>query len=255
MNSIKKGYPIQWSKPNSIFMSALINARASWTYNWNVSVDQGILNALVKSNINYCPCVWSDNFDINRGTKLHVKPKFIIGYNEPDQLKQANMDIERILQSWEGMSKLVPKDIILVGPSISDGVFSFRKRLYDALKHNGLRFDAIGLHYYRTDIDSFPRNDIPNLADIYGKPCVITEYGYMDWKNPKRVASFNDEQKYDATKKVINASYFFENCRDVLGYCIYPSYSASSYHGDKYNTFNMLEDNKLTDLYKEYADI
>lgn len=255
MKSTKKGYPIQWSNPDSIFMNALLNSKCAWTYNWNVSINEKMLNIINSRDINYCPCVWGKGFDIKKGTKLKTRPRFILGYNEPDQKKQADMSIDMIIDKWAALAEEIPSDIMLVAPAVSDGMFKYRGELYDALRHNGLRFDAIGLHYYRTDIESFPRNDIPKLSDRYGKPCVVSEYGYMDWGNPQRLKFISEQEKKAITSKVINISHYFESSSDVSGYCIYPSYSASEYHGDVYNSFNMLENNRLTDLYKEYSQI
>jgi len=238
-----------------MFMSALRHSKASWTYNWNVSASTSMLNKLKNDNINFCPCIWNENFKIDRISELLVKPKFILGYNEPDQKSQANMSIDKILKNWEELTLRTPKDIMLVAPAISDGHFDFQRKLYDALASSGLRFDAIGLHYYREDLLNFSKNNIPFLADRYDKKVVISEFGFIDWANKRKYLSINDKDKEKIVSQIINTCEFYEVSDEVAGYCIYPSYSASTYHGDMYNTFNMLENNKETLLFSEYSKI
>ena len=268
MASTKKGYPVQvlnkyWkdlaeSDVEDYQLASIadtFNSGAAWTYNWNSQIPQFLLDKLTAKGIDYSPCIWGPSNNISQVLAQSSNPKFILGYNEPDQSGQANMTTTQVIDGWAAIADAAPAGTILVGPAISDGQFAYQKTIYDGLRSNGYRFDAIGMHLYRTDLTNFgfgtSAYSIPSMADNYGVPVVISEFGYVNWT---RTQPYNDSE---VPLILSNLATFIAQCEsseDVLRYCMYPAPEGRGRYHAWFNFMTNIGGN-YTDLYKWYASL
>lgn len=268
MASTKKGYPIQFLNKYGKDLSEdsvtdiqlanapdMFNANPAWTYNWTNQVPQFVYDRLTDAGIDYSPCLFNGSATIADSIIQQATPKYILGFNEPDQSGQANMTTTEVIDAWAAVADAAPTGSILVGPAISDGQFAFQKTVYDGLVSNGYRFDAIAMHLYRTDLNSFgfgsSAYSIPSLADTYGVPIVVSEFGYVNWT---RTSPYTDSEVATIVSALTTFVEACEDSSDVSRYCMYP---ASSPYGRYHSWFNFQTNiaGNYTALYKWYASL
>lgn len=140
---------------------------ATWYYSW--SADQVGTN-----NIEYVPIKqkgdWPGWSEINNKTDVSQ----LLGYNEPDQVKQANLSLEYALSQWPEYLKsglrigsLVPSDAFN-----SWGFFSF----VDQCKALNYRIDFAVVHAYWAKTPQKWYDDLKYIHERTGLPIWITEW-------------------------------------------------------------------------------
>lgn len=268
MASTKKGFSLGWmkspidAKPSDFsddtlnMIADIIAANPAWFYNWNTTTPDFIYQILQQNGIDYTPCVWNSSFRLSDSLSQNPNPKFILGFNEPDLAGQGNMTTTQVIDAWGKLASQAPKSSILVGPAISDGNWTYLKTVYDGIRSSGYRMDAFGYHCYRTDMNAFgfsnSPNSIPNMADNYGVPGVISECGYSKWNItwPYWDTSMKDFAVPESVK-------FWQNCensKDVLRYCAF--FSVGGYSRDSTEFAWLSRVGSLyTELFKQYAAI
>lgn len=253
--SHKKGYPIQFDLKSKA-MQYMLESNASWTHNWDDHIDIEIQKSLNSHNISFCPSLWNDKYKY-RGGNYIKKPKFVLGFNEPDKKSQSNMSIKDAIHAWTFLSKTIPEDVILVGPACSDDVHghAWAREFYRKALDMKLRIDAIGLHLYRDDLYGYGKNFIPRISDEFQLPVVISEFAYINWNS-----RIQDWKCKNFLNKAINESLRFINwCEDdqaVQGYCIFADYNDHLPIRDDYKyAWKMISQGYLTELYKHYRQI
>lgn len=268
MASTKKGFPIQFlnkygrtfdrsSATDQMLANApdMFNANAAWTWNWSNQTPQFVFDELTSKGIDYTPCIWNSSFKVSDALIQQSVPKYMLGYNEPDQSGQANMTTTQVIDAWGAMADSVPAGTILVGPAISDGQFAFMNTVYSGIKSSGYRLDAVGMHLYRTDLSSFAFGSsaysIPSMADTYGVPIVVSEFGYTNWT---RTSPYPDSEVSLILSNILDFTTRCEASDDVARYCLYP---APSPYGRYHAWFNFMTNigGRYTELYKQYAAI
>ncbi|KAF1942485.1 hypothetical protein EJ02DRAFT_164917 [Clathrospora elynae] len=111
--------------------------------------------------------------------------KAVMGFNECDQAQQCNLSPEAACSAWKQYMnpvKAAHPELTIIGPSVTNGpapmgldwLSRFHQTCPDAT------IDATNIHFYdQYDSDVFNRfkSQVEKAAQIYGKPCWITEFG------------------------------------------------------------------------------
>lgn len=253
--SSKKGYPIQFSY-HSPAMEAMLAAKAAWTHNWDDHINDTIQQALINHGINYCPSLWNEKYKY-KSDCYESKPKFVLGFNEPDKKSQSNISVASAIASWRKINSTIPKDSILVGPACSDDERgkNWTNEFYSQAMDDEIRFDAIGLHFYRQDLYGFGKHHIEELCNKFQKPVVISEFAYINWKS--KLSDWHDRNFLN--KAITETMRFVEWCETsdlVKGYCIFADYNDHLAQRDDYKyAWKMISHGYLTELYKHYQEI
>jgi len=253
--SKKKGYPIQFDFKSKA-MQYMLESKSSWTHNWNDHIDPQIQKVLDSHSINYCPSLWNTKYKYRESNYIK-KPKFVLGFNEPDKKSQSNISVEDAIHAWTILSKTIPEDVMLVGPACSDDGHghAWTREFYTKILALNLRVDGIGLHLYRDDLYGYSKNFIPRISDEFELPVVISEFAYVNWNS-----RIKDWQSKDFLNKAINETLKFiswcENNPLVHGYCIFADYNDHLPVRDDYKyAWKMISQGYLTELYKHYSQI
>ncbi len=103
----------------------------------------------------------------------------LLGFNEPERVKQGNMSVERALELWPQLEKATAKEKLLLGsPATSSdkgGVEWFEAFMKGAEKRK-LRIDFIATHWYRgRDVDGFEKF-LDGLAQKHQCKVWLTEF-------------------------------------------------------------------------------
>ncbi|WP_052002668.1 glycosyl hydrolase [Microvirga sp. BSC39] len=169
-------------------------AKFNWYYNWDEralwDVDE------TPEQASYAPMVWG-------GAALNLKAiaqaktlgaTTLLGFNEPDDLYQANMSVEQAVALW---SQLEATGLRLGSPAPTQhgvlGANSWLGRFMAEAEKLALRVDFIAVHYFSQskDVKEF-KAWLEAVHQQYNKPIWVTEWCLADWSNPGR---FTEEEQ------------------------------------------------------------
>ena len=173
---------------------------AYWHYSWGPTVPDA-----EPGGIEFVPMIWgyrkADERFLKRigelaaaraaGTRTHL-----LGYNEPDGKKQANMSVELAIEGWRYLEKT---GLRLGSPA---AVHADRQWMTDFMaqaKAKGLRLEFVCVHWYGGANPDALIDRLKKIHEMYGKPIWLTEFAPADWKamsreenrlTPQRVLAF-----------------------------------------------------------------
>ncbi len=105
--------------------------------------------------------------------------KELLGFNEPDQAKQANMSLEKALAAWPILEKT---GLRLGSPACVHPDNEWMKAFMEGVKKRQLRVDFVCIHSYgKPDARAF-LNRLEAIHRLYRKPIWITEFAIGDWQ-------------------------------------------------------------------------
>jgi RNA polymerase sigma factor (sigma-70 family) len=189
--SAKKGAAV-WKFAGA--KGALEDVGASWYYSWSANDNE----VPGPANVDFVPMIWGAA-NVTTATLKEVKAEgdVLLGFNEPDLAEQSNMTVEAALAAWP---KLEATGMKLVSPAVAfggDTAGGWLDRFMAGAKAQGLRVDAIALHWYGSDFSAASVNQFLGYVDAvherYGKPIWITEFGLINFSGSPKYAS--DAQK------------------------------------------------------------
>jgi len=183
----KKG--VQWHK-------RVESLNVSWHYSWS-----GKLVSAEPEGVEFVPMIWgfwgaNDGFkkNIERWSASKKEGEFthLLGFNEPDGKKQANLTVEKALAAWPHLEKTGLK---LGSPGAVHADNAWMKEFMKKADERNLRVDFVCVHWYGgANVNGFI-NRLRRIHKLYGKPIWITEFAVADWQ-----AKSLDENKYSKEK-------------------------------------------------------
>lgn len=177
----KKGFVYGSSDPTTPVKVGALNV--GWFYNWNF-----VRNAGVDASLPYTPMIWGMS-SVNNATAVstinHVDnvgyENVVLGFNEPDGAKQANMTVDQAIQNWSllvNTGRRVGSPATASNPTKAGSWFA---NFMTVAKAGGLRVDFIAVHWYAPpNVASF-LNELDTLYQQYNLPIWITEFAVADW--------------------------------------------------------------------------
>jgi hypothetical protein len=151
----------------------------AWHYNWTPAWKGRELKGAP-----FVPMFFGDNKWSHDGlaglkvakSKADANP--LLGFNEPDGAKQANMTVARALQLWPLLEKTNRR---LGSPATVHADNEWMKDFMERADEEGLRVDFICVHWYgECDADKFLAR-LETIHGLYEKPIWITEFAPADW--------------------------------------------------------------------------
>ncbi|WP_030316765.1 glycosyl hydrolase [Streptomyces sp. NRRL B-3229] len=162
---------------------ALAASGASWYLNWASST-----GAVTKpAGVDYVPMIWGPGSvtDAELGAATQGGTKELLGFNEPDNRRQANMTPEQALDLWP---RLEATGLRLGAPAVAAGADldgGWLDRFMKGAADRNLRVDFIPVHWYGSDFGPDAPNQLRGYLqavwDRYHKPVWLTEYGLIDF--------------------------------------------------------------------------
>lgn len=182
----------------------------SWNYSWGMG-----LAPVQPTEIEFVPMAWGGHAAKREVLEERVVPlvesgriKRFLGFNEPDNRKQANMPYMKAVDLWPALMDL---DVPLCSPGCANtegiddetvqGVSgTWMRDFMREIDRRGYRVDYIGVHWYGgTNPLSF-KAKMRRIYEKYGRrPLLITEFAPADWRakspgenrhTPARVLAF-----------------------------------------------------------------
>lgn len=166
-------FPWFWSTKKGIAGNITEKLKLGWYYNWN-------LNQTSSPDLEYVAIKQKEHWpNLNQNWKER-KINHLLGFNEPDKEKQANMTIEQAIKAWPN---LLRTGLRVGSPSTSDGgldwLYGFMKRA----EEENFRVDFVAVHYYRAVDPKNPEaaaerfyNFLKTIHDRVQRPLWVTEW-------------------------------------------------------------------------------
>ena len=177
----KKGFVYGSSDPTTPAKVGALNV--GWFYNWNFVRSPGM-----NTSLPYTPMIWGMT-SVNNPMAVSLinqlnNPGYenvVLGFNEPDGAKQANMTVDQAIQNWAllvNTGRRVGSPATASNPTKAGSWFA---NFMTAAKAGGLRVDFIAVHWYAPpNVASF-LNELDTLYQQYNLPIWITEFAVADW--------------------------------------------------------------------------
>jgi hypothetical protein len=106
------------------------------------------------------------------------KVNYVLGFNEPDGLAQANMTVDEAIERWDELESLgVPLGSPATVSPLNDWMIEFM----DRAEQENLRVDFVTLHSYGGPNAATFLNKVKETYERFGKPIWITEFAVADW--------------------------------------------------------------------------
>lgn len=174
---------------------------AEWMYRWSNELPADVSTF----HGEYVPMIWSANTS-NANSKIDVilsyandlGVDYVLGFNEPERVNQANMSVAQAIDVWDIMTdRFEGTGIKLVSPAgsggegeawLADFMGIVDSRNADANPNNDLRVDEIAFHWYGNVNPANPVQSANNFLaavdrhwNTYGLPVWITEFAGLDF--------------------------------------------------------------------------
>ena len=159
----------------------------AWYYTWAADGIDGV------QDVEFVPMVWGGTYIQKQIDAVRAlgpgKQPLVLGPNEPDGAKQANMTVDQVLSWWPEISDLAA---LTVAPAPVHPFDPWPTEFYQQAAALGLKYDYVALHIY-------PGGDaqlglqtpdaaaasvlaaVDQLYQAYAKPVWITEFALADW--------------------------------------------------------------------------
>ena len=237
----------------------VLTPSVSWWYNWSETPEDSVSNVFTNYDIEFVPMTWNGNFDEDKLTNFlsnHPETKYLLAFNEPNFIEQANMTPTQVAAMWPVLESIADTyDLKIVGPAVNfcgncvseNGTtyyspFDYLDDFFAACQ--GCRVDYIAIHSYMNNIGSL--NWYLNEFKSYGKPIWITEFA--GWEENGTINNLSDQINF-----MIGAVDLFESDTSVYKYSWFIG------RGSGINTYpfiDILGDNgELTELGEIYTQM
>lgn len=150
-----------------------------WHYNWTPNWKGGKIKEAP-----FVPMIWGNNkwstdgLDELRVAKSKAEANPLLGFNEPDGKKQANMSVDAALAFWPELEKTNRR---LGSPATVHADNEWMKSFMKQAEKQGRRVDFVCVHWYgQNDPQKFIER-LEAIHKLYGKPIWITEFAIADW--------------------------------------------------------------------------
>lgn len=162
----------------------LISLRPYWNYHWGPA-----RVAQQPENIEFVPMIWTA-LGIERLQSTIdnvVMPLFeaglarrLLGFNEPDNSKQANMPVSRAVECWPMLE--IP-GVPLASPAVATLEGAWMSEFVDQVESLNYTMNYIAVHWYGPANAITFKNEMLSVYQTYGQkwPLLITEFAPADW--------------------------------------------------------------------------
>lgn len=159
---------------------SLIDERMSWFYDWSTSSPESVRGIYPSMGIDFTPMLWgadSNEFSMRQYLDNNPGVKYLLGFNEPTHLNQANLTPQQAADAWPILESIADDyNLQLVSPAVGNstlyGAWDYLDAFFAACTN--CRVDFIAVHKYGKDQEKF--KEFVTESYRYGKPIWVTEW-------------------------------------------------------------------------------
>lgn len=224
----------------------------SWNYSWGIErVDAQ------PSDIEFVPMIWGGGNEDRlenlikdmRSDIFRGKVKRLLGFNEPDGEKQANMTVERALELWPILERA---GVPLASPGAVHADREWMLKFMEGVRDKDLRVDYIAVHSYGGTSAGHFKKKLRRIYELHDKrPLLITEFAVADWKTGGDISK-NRHSPAEVLAFMQEVLPWMEKQDWILGYAWF-SFNIDSPHG--YSSALFDQQGRLTPLGRYYRSV
>lgn len=202
----------------------ILSPAISWWYNWSVAPENSVAEVYGNYGFEFVPMTWNGSYD---ETKLrafltaHPETKYLLAFNEPNFIEQANMKPSEAAAQWPRLEAIADEfNLKIVGPAVNfcgNCVQENGITYTDPVKYlddffaacPGCRVDYIAVHCYMNTLSALEW--YMGLFKKYGKPIWLTEFS--GWEPNGNIKTVEDQINF-----MIGAVDYLENDTMVYKY-------------------------------------
>ena len=156
--------------------------KPNWMYTWGL-----VRPAELPAEVEFAPMLWGEMQAENRAKALTdlatrfqaEEVRHLMTFNEPDQQKQGNMSVERVVELWP---ELMEVGVPLVSPGCVHPDREWMDAFMKQVEARNLRVDAVAVHSYGgPNVEALVRR-LNEVYNRFGRPLWITEFAVGDWQ-------------------------------------------------------------------------
>lgn len=234
---------------------AVLSKGVSWWYNWYFQPENAVSLVYQKYNMDFAPMTWNRSFNeagLRAYYASHPEAKYLLGFNEPNFLSQANIKPSEAAAAWPRLEKIA-KDygLKIVGPAVNysgDGVsengitynnpIAYLDAFFAACPN--CQVDFIGVHNYMCYTSAL--TSFINMFKKYNRPIWLTEFACWDQQN----ITLDMQKNY-----MLGAIEYLENEPSIYRYSWFNGNRSGSY---PYLDIFSQQSGKLTELGELYVN-
>ncbi|MFN8207508.1 MAG: glycosyl hydrolase [Bacteroidales bacterium] len=170
----------------------------SWWYNWSHQPEPYVINTYQNYGFEFVPMAWNGGYNktaLKTYLAGHPDARYILGWNEPNFITQANMTPSQAAAGWKDLEAIADSfNLKIVGPAVNycDKCVVEGDTITDPvayldsffIKCPGCRVDYIAVHNYMGNVSALQW--YIGLFKKYGKPIWLTEFA--SWESTPTVA-------------------------------------------------------------------
>jgi hypothetical protein len=172
---------------------ATISKGISWWYNWYYQPESTVASVYKNYGMDFVPMAWGKSFNeagLRNFYASHPDAKYLLGFNEPNFMSQANMKPSEAAALWPKLEKIARDfGLKIVGPAVNysgDGVTENGVTYSNPITYLDAFFaacpncqvDYIAVHNYMCYSGAL--SDYINQFKKYNKPIWLTEFACWD---------------------------------------------------------------------------
>lgn len=246
----KRGIAYGYHSPQDMQM---LSPNISWWYNWAVVPESAVANDFSDYGFDFVPMTWNGSFDENQLRSFlntHPETKYLLAFNEPNFIDQANMTPSEVAAQWPRLESIANDfNLEIVGPAVNfcgNCVQENGITYTDPVKYlddffaacPNCRVDYIAVHCYMNTVSALQW--YTGLFKKYGKPIWLTEFA--GWESNGNINNRNDQINF-----MIGAVDFLEYEPSIFRYSWFIGRTNSGYY--TYPYIDLLGSNgQLTEL-------
>lgn len=100
-----------------------MSGHLSWYYNWGINPESELEGILDDYQVEYIPMAWNGNFNetnLRNYYTAHPEAKYLLGFNEPNFIEQANMTPTQAAAQWPRLEAIADEfGLEIIGPAVN----------------------------------------------------------------------------------------------------------------------------------------
>jgi hypothetical protein len=170
---------IAWNNQNPYELTQFMKGKVSAVYTWSPWKPESMNG---RNDIEFIPMVHSSG-QIAQARSL-LTPGYartVLGFNEPDQQGQANIDPYTAVQLWkDNIQPLASQGYRLISPAPTNAPSGTTWLVNFINACDGCTIDAVAAHWYGTSLDQFTAH-ITNYHNTFNRPVWVTEFACQNF--------------------------------------------------------------------------
>jgi Glycosyl hydrolase catalytic core. len=159
--------------------SKISTLKVDWYYGWRY-----YYSPKSPSNVLFVPMDWGGAISSDALISYWTSKKaagelpYILGFNEPDGVTQANLSVQKALELWPRLQQL---EVPLGSPATVNPENSWMLDFMLGAIKNNYRVDFVCMHNYGGTNPQAFLDKVDRVYNLYKKPIWITEFAVGDW--------------------------------------------------------------------------